>query len=229
MRPLLLSLIASWAATILGIPPFGTAETRAEIIAGTSFEVPIAGSTSHDGSGGELGFTVTTTGNGSGSVVAGNAHTGSQSLLLSPNGLTTYAITFDPVDISGFADVFVQFYWKASDGWEVEDFLRATVAFDTPESPLTFLDLKGEETGLPDLNANGFVYVAANTSIPNEATTATLTIEASNSFNPPQERLFVDDITIEGTAVPEPSTLLFLTVGSVVAMAAAIRRQRRQT
>ena len=193
---------------VLGVSVCLLAASAGADIASTGFEVPATGSSSHDGSGEELGFVATPAGTGHASahVVSFNARTASQALLLDDQtSRTNFDVVFDPVDLTGYDDVMLSFYWYTP-GTEYEsasqagnDWLTATATFTgAAGSPITFLDIDG---GDMDLNS---AYELASVRLPVGATSVTLSIAASSSWGNDAEQIYLDDVRVAPYVPPPP-------------------------
>jgi hypothetical protein len=151
------------------------------------------------------------------------AHTALNQLYFDSLGTApgTSTLTWDAVDISGYTDVVVSFLWTTDgprDAFEPDDFIIATVTHDAAGSPDEFLNVIGGGPTAPlDANAG---YVTAFTSIPDLATTFTLTIltDASGA----DEDYWLDSFSVTGTAIPEPTSLSLLALSGL----ALLRRRR---
>jgi hypothetical protein len=183
--------------------------------------------TSHTSGGGtDWGFGAATTDGVTVSVADSTvvtANTASNQLYFDSlgSGTGTSTLTWDAVDISGYTDVVVSLWWTTNgprDAFESDDFIKATVTHDAAGSPDEFLNVIGGGPTAPlDANAG---YVTAFTSIPDLATTFTLTIltDASGA----DEDYWLDSFSVTGTAIPEPTSLSLLALSGL----ALLRRRR---
>jgi hypothetical protein len=182
--------------------------------------------TSHTSGGGtDWGFGAATTDGVTVSVADSTvvtANTASNQLYFDSlgSGTGTSTLTWDAVDISGYTNVVVSLWWTTNgprDAFEPDDFLKATVTHDAAGSPDEFLNaIGGSPTDPLDANAG---YVTASTSIPDSATTFTLTINTDVSGG--DENIWLDSFSVTG--VPEPATMSLLAIGGL----ALLRRRRR--
>ncbi len=160
---------------------FGISQTN---IASTGFEVPALHATNHDGSGGEIGFSMAGSGIGS-EVDNWVAFSGSKSLRL--HGQNNHTITFDSVDCSsyGWVGFSMQLYIR-SDNYEADDqitiFLRLTNAPNIMLLDVSDLDELPESRWFP-----------LSAAIPPVADSAQLIIQV-NRVNQNPENAYVDAI-----------------------------------
>ncbi len=213
------SIVNSVAAVLLF-----TGAAHAAMIAGTSFE----------GETGDLAFAVSeeTGGNGAtgdaamADIDADSPLTGGRSYHWS-NTDGPVRLTFDAVDIAAFIDVEVAFHFATDGSFEADDdrdqLLVQVIHNGSGASPLPIVDFGGAPLGadgaVPD-NANYAANGIQSIAIPDDATELTLIVQATTSTD--SEHIYVDDVSITGTSVPEPASLVLLALAGLM----IVRRRR---
>lgn len=165
----------------------------------------------------ESGIPTTATNIGTGVVVAltSGAHSGVRRFQFvgDVDPIAVSSLTL-PVDVTGYSDLSLQFAGKFNDGIEGNDIATVTVsAFDNPLQIPFIVPFSDQSTG---------DWSIVNIDLPAELENQQLNISFTADFNSPSgDAWSIDDVSLSGTLIPEPTTLGLLALGAL-----AIARRR---
>lgn len=131
------------------------------------------------------------------------------------------SLDFDPVDTTDHTDVTVAFSLWLSGGFEPTDYL-VVVASDNLGNSATLLSLDDvlmSALATPDVTPTVWNNFSFTPGLPGSQVSLSVRVDTNSG----SENVFLDDVSISGTFIPEPASLSLLAIGAL----AIVRRTRK--